>query len=90
MTKREQLIHEIEAFCQAKGLSEREFCEVAIGHPKFMGRLRRNMVTSRSAETAELFMVEHATTTSASLRERVDAKRARMRAVSADAQPVAA
>lgn len=90
MTKREQLITEIEAFCRTKGLSEREFCEVAIGHPKFMGRLRRNVVTSRSAETAELFMQAHADTPSAVLRDRVEARRAKARGIVADAQPVAA
>jgi hypothetical protein len=87
MTKREQLISEIEAFCSAKGLSEREFSELALGHPKFVIRLRGNAVHSRSMETAELFLANNEPIGRQSLRIQLDGLRAKVRS---DVQQVTA
>ena len=75
MTKREQLISEIEAFCLAKGLSDREFSEIAVQNPKFMPRLRRNVVTSRSMETAEAFVASNHEASPDALKRAVAARR---------------
>ena len=76
MTKCEQLINEIEAFCQAKGLSEREFSLLAIGSPKFVMRLRRNAVTSRNMTRADEFLIEHAASEPFALKVQMEARRA--------------
>ena len=59
MTKRDQLITEIEVFCAQWRLSERRFGLLATGNVKFMGRLRRGVVTSRSMDKADMFMTSY-------------------------------
>ena len=76
-TKREQLVAEIEAFCAAKGLSDRQFSDVATQNAKFMVRLRRNAVNSRTMEQAELFLSRHADSSLDTLMRLVEQRRPR-------------
>lgn len=79
-----RLINDIEAFCLTKVMTEREFCDVAGVHPRFMRRLRQNTVTSRSMVAADRFVAEHADTPPAALRVRVN----EVRAKDTDATPI--
>jgi len=78
MTKREQLIGEIAAFCASRGLSEREFSEIAVQNPKFMGRLRRGIVTSRSMDVAETFMWQNALSGASDFKQMLDTRRRKL------------
>ncbi len=73
MTKREQLIAEIEAFCLTKKLSDRRFSMLATGNVKFVGRLRRGVVTSRSMDLADRFIVANQEVPAETLAERARA-----------------
>lgn len=79
MTKRELLISEIEAFCRAKRLSEREFGEIAVGLTRMMPRLRRGTIASRTMDTIDHFLVAHADSPPFALKVQLLAERAALR-----------
>lgn len=74
-TIRHQLIGKIEAFCREKGLSDRQFSDIATRNAKFMPRLRANIVSSQTMEKAERFVNDHECASPEALAQMVDAYR---------------
>ena len=59
MTYRERILSEIEAYCAAKDLSARAFSIAAVGHPKFLSRLKVGISNLQSIEKADAYMKAH-------------------------------
>jgi hypothetical protein len=77
-TIRHQLIGKIEAFCREKGLSDRQFSDIATRNAKFMPRLRANIVSSQTMEKAERFVNDHGDASPEALARMVDEYRDRL------------
>jgi hypothetical protein len=58
MGTRETLLRRIAAYCEAQGLSERQFGLRVTGDHKLIPRLRRGQVSLSSIEKAEQFMAQ--------------------------------